>query len=75
LPPNLAGRWFESEDEIREKIRNDHSLGMDSLYRVNIKFKDDKFRIVAPFIEHALKPRKEEKKSSFSVTPSNKLGA
>ena len=59
---------FESEDEIRDRIRNDHSLGMDSLYRVKIKFRDQAFRIVAPFVEHALKP---QNKSNTFRDPSN----
>jgi hypothetical protein len=47
-----------------DKIRNDHSLGLDSLYRTNIKHHETSFRIVAPFIEHALNPPKKPKKAA-----------
>jgi len=42
-----------------ERIRNDHSLGLDSLFRVKINYGDPRLRIVAPFVEAALKPRKD----------------
>lgn len=43
-----------------DKIKNDHSLGLDSLYRCKIKHEEMPMRIVAPFIEHALNPPKKE---------------
>ena len=45
-----------TSEQIRDEIRRDLRLGMDSLYRVNIKEKKMPFRIVAPFVEHALNP-------------------
>lgn len=33
-----------------DEIKNDLSLGMDSLYRVKLKEQENSFRIVAPFI-------------------------
>lgn len=48
-----------TSEEIREEIRNDLSLGMDSLYRVKIKHHEQAFRIVAPFVEYALNPPKK----------------
>lgn len=51
-----------------DKIRNDHSLGLDSLYRSkNIKHHENTFRIVAPFIEHALNPPKKPKKAPDDI--------
>ena len=47
-----------------ERIRNDHSLGLDSLFRVKINYGDPKLRIVAPFVEAALKPRKDRSEAA-----------
>lgn len=60
LPKDVFNRCFNSEDEIMERIRNDHSLGLDSLFRVKINYGDPRLRIVAPFVEAALKPRKDK---------------
>ena len=54
------GQYFTS-DEILDIIRKDHTLGLDSLYRVNIKETEKNgIRVVAPFIEHALNPKKRK---------------
>ena len=54
------GQYFTS-DEILDIIRKDHTLGLDSLYRVNIKDTEkNDIKIVAPFIEHALNPKKRK---------------
>ena len=42
-----------------DEIKNDLSLGMDSLYRVKLKDQENSFRIVAPFIDYALNPPKK----------------
>jgi hypothetical protein len=39
-----------TQEEIMDEIKNDLSLGMDSLYRVKLKEQENSFRIVAPFI-------------------------
>lgn len=52
---------------MMDKIRNDHSLGLDSLYKTNIKHEETSFRIVAPFIEHALNPPKKPKKAADDI--------
>lgn len=62
----VDNNWYTS-DEMMEKIRNDHSLGLDSLYRTNIKHEETNFRIVAPFIEHALNPPKKPKKAADDI--------
>ena len=42
-------------------IRKDHSLGLDSLYRVNIRDTEkNDIRVVAPFIAHGLTPKKRK---------------
>lgn len=54
------GQYFTS-DEILDIIRKDHSLGLDSMYRVNIKDTEkNDMRLVAPFVEHALNPKKRK---------------
>ena len=62
----VDNNWYTSE-EMLDKIRNDHSLGLDSLYRTNIKHHETSFRIVAPFIEHALNPPKKPKKAADDI--------
>jgi hypothetical protein len=53
---------------MMDKIRNDHTLGLDSLYRSkNIKYEENSFRIVAPFIEHALNPPKKLKSTDDDI--------
>ena len=47
-------------------IAKNDSLGMDLLYRVNLKAKE--FRLVAPFVEHALEPRKPDALSKYANT-------
>jgi len=54
----LSSQEWTSE-QIREEIKNDLTLGMDSLYRVKIKHPKQNFRIVAPFVEYALNPPKK----------------
>lgn len=51
-----------------DKIRNDHSLGLDSLYNnPKVIHPETSFRIVAPFIEHALNPPKPPKKNADDI--------
>ena len=55
-----------------DEIKNDLSLGMDSLYRVKLKEQENSFRIVAPFIQYALNPpkmfnTKDEKKGNNEI--------
>jgi hypothetical protein len=42
-----------------EKIKGDHSMGLDSLYNGRIRHEQSPLRIVAPFIEYALNPPKK----------------
>jgi hypothetical protein len=62
----MRQKWYDNEDQILEIVRKDHSLGLDSLFRVNINYEDPKFRIVAPFVEHALKPQNYMSSNKYS---------
>lgn len=56
--PVTSGLEYTSE-QIRQRIKGDHSLGMDCLYRVKLKHREQALRIVAPFVEFALNPPKK----------------
>lgn len=54
----VDNKWYTSE-EMLEKIKGDHSMGLDSLYNGRVKHEEIPMRIVAPFIEYALNPPKK----------------
>jgi hypothetical protein len=60
----VDNKWYTSE-EMLEKIKGDHSMGLDSLYNGRIKHEEMPLRIVAPFIEYALNPPKKPIEDDF----------
>lgn len=53
----MSGNGLTSK-EIRKRIKTDYNYGMDQLYRASIKDEENSLHLVAPFIEHALNPKK-----------------
>lgn len=53
--PNPLETGLEyTDEEIRQRVMRDRDFGLDLIYRVKLKQKEEAIRIVAPFIDCAL---------------------